>query len=202
MAATSDGQSPLVGAIALSEPIVPNEETKTSRQKRRPNRQRQWRARRREKKALLEMEAKEKEPSDQELCSTTTPSDAEEPFTPVMSKRKQRQAKQARRKKEELKKIQDAADQAAEINEKARDSGEQESKQPPMKKSSTQASGNTGSGFNKFNPTSSVGCVAALLESLAAVIGSGHTGAWTNGPPDQGNGAGHWKPWTKWAKKK
>ena len=31
VAATSDGQSALVGAIALSEPIVPNEETKTSR---------------------------------------------------------------------------------------------------------------------------------------------------------------------------
>jgi hypothetical protein len=119
-----------------------------------------------------------------------------------MSKRKQRKANQALRKEEALKKIQDAAvKKAAEISEKAQDSGEQESKRLPLKESSAQASAITGRGFNKFNPAVNVGCVAALLESLAAVIGSGHTGAWTNGPPGQGNGAGHWKPWTKRAKK-
>ena len=188
----------------MSEPAVPNEEAKTSQQKRRSERQRKRRARRREKKALRKTEAaKEETPSpDHGLHPPTTPSGSEQPFTPVMSKRKQRKANQALRKEEALKKIQDAAvKKAAEISEKAQDSGEQESKLQPLKKSSVQASANTGMGFNKVNPAVNVGCVAALLESLAAVISSGHTGAWTNGPPGQGNGAGHWKPWTKRAKK-
>ena len=182
---------------ALIEPGT-EDKPKTRKQIRRTVRNRKHRANRKEKKARVKLESATGagEVPVLDLPHQASPTVIPPLEPPVLLSRNRR--RKLRRASEREKKTQDAVQKkAAEISVLAQDSKKQEPKTtPPPKESTSQASGTAGKGF-KYNPSSNVGGVATLLDSLAALVGIIQAGTWTNGPHGQGKGAGHWKPWKK-----